>query len=289
MNDISTLFNRRILDKYLAVFSSEQIIDYERKHAEMLKWKTAIEKSDLQKTKETTVQGKFLESVFEKVLGYSTFLEGGEYHQLQEFKSRLDSSEADGALGFFTAKSKIVRAVIELKDANTNLDKKQHRSNHLTPIEQAFSYANKNGSGCGWVIVSNFVEIRLYKSSSSLEYEKFLITELDDEAEFKRFYFLLCKDNLIEKTGKSLIDNLYDDNEQAREEISNKFYNDYKRLRADLFHALQENNPQIDEMTLFSKRKKYLTVSYSSAFAKIGCFCRRVFSHLLSKRRKIRL
>ena len=258
MNNTPIMINRKILNKYLSAFSDEHIIDFERKHAEMLKWKFSIENSDLRKTKETSVQGKFLKSVFEKVLGYSTFLEGGEWNQLQEFKSKLDGSETDGALGFFTPKEKLVRAVIELKDANTNLDKKQYRGNHLTPVEQAFSYANKNGSTCGWVIVSNFVEIRLYKSSSSLEYEKFLITELDDKAKFKRLYFLLCKDNLIVKSGKSLIDKLYDDNEQTREKILNEFYGDYKKLRADLFLALKENNPEIEEMTLFTKAQKIL-------------------------------
>jgi hypothetical protein len=85
-----------------------------------------------------------------------------------------------------------------------------------------------------------------------------LITELDKGDEFKRFYFLLCKDNLIEKSGKSLVDRIYDDNEQARIEISNEFYNDYKTLRADLFQALKENNAEIEEMTLFSKAQKIL-------------------------------
>jgi hypothetical protein len=83
MNNISVLFNRKILDKYLSAFKAEHISDYERKRAEILKWKTSVEKSDLQKTKETAVQGKFFASVFEKVLGYATFLEGGEYNQLQ--------------------------------------------------------------------------------------------------------------------------------------------------------------------------------------------------------------
>jgi len=258
VNNTPMLFNNKIMDKYMSAFSCEQIADYARKHAEMLKWKTSIENSDLQKTKETAVQGKFVESVFEKILGYTTFLEGGEWNQRQESKTILDSTTSDGALGFFTANTELVKAVIELKDANTNLDKKQHRSNHLTPIEQAFSYAHKNGSSCGWVIVSNFREIRLYKSLSSLEYERFLITDMDNEDEFKRLYFLLCQENLIEKSGKSLVDRLYDDNEQAQAEITNEFYDTYKKLRVDLFYALKENNTQTDEMLLFSKAQKIL-------------------------------
>ncbi|MDR1687663.1 MAG: N-6 DNA methylase [Clostridiales bacterium] len=259
MNNVPVLFNRKILNKYLSAYSSEQILDYACKRSEIARWKRSIEEGDLLKTKERTVQGKFLVNVFEKILGYETIVSGSaEYNQEAEYTSKLDGTQADGALGFFTAKSKTVRAVIELKDAKTNLDKKQQRSNHLTPVEQAFNYANKNGSGCRWVIVSNFVEIRLYNSSSSLEYEKFLITELDDAEEFKRFFFLLCKENLIDKFGKSVVDKLYDDNEQARKKISNEFYKDYKKLRTDLFSELKHNNSSIDEIILFSKAQKIL-------------------------------
>ena len=252
------MFNRKILDKYLSAFTSETVADYDNRHKDMIRWKTAIESGDLLKTKEKTIQGKFLVEVFERVLGYATIGNNSEYNQEAEYKSELDGSQADCTLGFFTSETKTVRAAIELKDANTDLDKKQYRSSHLTPVEQAFGYAHKNGSGCGWVIVSNFVEIRLYKSSSSLEYEKFLITELNDEAEFKRFYFLLCKEHLIEKSGKSLVDRIYDDNEQAKVEISNAFYGDYKKLRAELFQSLQKHNAAIDDITLFSKSQKIL-------------------------------
>ena len=258
MNDSPVLFNRNILGRHLSSFTLENIPNASVKKSEMARWRKSVETGNLLKTKEKTVQGKFLTDIFERVLGYATVVSGEEYNQEAEYTSKLDGSQADGALGFFSQFSKIVRAVIELKDAKTDLDKKQHRSNHLTPVEQAFSYANKNGSGCGWVIVSNFIEIRLYKSSSSLEYERFLITDLDDEDEFKRFYFLLCKDNLIDRAGKSLVDKIYDDNEQASAEISNEFYRDYKGLREDLFYALKKNNPCIEEITLFSKAQKIL-------------------------------
>jgi len=258
MNSTPLIFNRDILKRYLDSFQTTAIADYAQKHAEILQWKKAVDKGRFHNTKETSIQGRFLSAVFDKVLGYESIESTDEWNQHAEYKSVLDSSQADCGLGFFSSNIKIVRAVMELKDASTNLDKKQHRDNHLTPVEQAFQYAHKNGSGCGWVIVSNFIEIRLYKSASSLEYEQFLVTKLDDEEEFKRFYFLLCKDNLILKTGKSTIDRLYDDNELARAEITNQFYNDYKSLRSDLYDSLKENNSDIDPMTLFGKAQKIL-------------------------------
>ena len=55
MNNTPILFNRKILDKYLSAFTNEQIADYDNKRAEMLKWKASVEKSDLQRTKETSI------------------------------------------------------------------------------------------------------------------------------------------------------------------------------------------------------------------------------------------
>lgn len=134
----------------------------------------------------------FLVQIFDEILGYSTVTSTDDefFYQKQEFNSILDASEADGGLGFFSEQLKVndVRVVIELKDAK-KIWIKTNRSTHLTPVEQGFSYANKNGSKCGWVIVSNFIETRLYKSNSSLEYEVFDIRKMDSEAEFLRFYF----------------------------------------------------------------------------------------------------
>lgn len=258
MNSSTLLFNKRILDKKLKNVNISVIYDYTAKHSLVQKWKESIDVGDLRRTNETAIQGLFLSQIFGKVLDYPTVIDGSEYNQIQELKSKHDSTEADGALGFFTSYNKDVRVVIELKDANCDLDKKQSRSNHLTPVEQAFSYSYKNGSACVWVIVSNFKEIRLYKSSSSLAYEQFFVTELDDQDNFKRFYYLLCKSNLICKDSKSSIDILYTETEQADNEISEQFYKDYTDLRGKLFTALKANNQSYDEMTLFSKAQKIL-------------------------------
>ena len=67
-------------------------------------------------------------------------------------------------LAFFKPGVKKVKAVIELKPSNVDLDKKQtNGKDNKSPVEQAFSYSYKF-DGCKWVIVSNFKEIRLYNS-----------------------------------------------------------------------------------------------------------------------------
>lgn len=261
MNSTPYIFKERFINSRLAHFTRNNIPDFDAKYKEICKWCNATADQYLDRTKETAVQGAFMTRLFNQVFGYLEIVDDGEcYHQEREFKTILDTTEADGALGFFykdTGK-KDVRVVIELKDARTPLDKKQNRSNHLTPVEQAFSYANKNGSKCGWVIVSNFVETRLYKSTSSLEYETFDMRKMKDEKEFLRFYYFLCRDHLISETGKSVIDDLYQENEAEGVDITNQFYKTYKEIRNNLFSTLKANNPDKGELLLFTKTQKLM-------------------------------
>lgn len=261
MNSVPFLFKKRLVDNRLEHFTSLNIPDFDRKYEEICKWCIAANDTNLDKIKETAVQGTFMTRVFNQILGYTEIIDNGEcYNQERENKTKLDSTEADAALGYFNISNgkKDVRAVVELKSAGTPLDKKQNRNNHLTPVEQAFLYAKKNGKNCGWVIVSNYIETRLYKSNSMLEYETFDIRKMDDKKEFLMFYYFLCKDNLISQTDKSVIDEFYQENEIEGIKITNDFYELYKKIRNNLFSSLKENNPQIDEITLFTKAQKIM-------------------------------
>lgn len=262
MNSVDKIFKDRLIQNHLSKFGKEDIPDFDKKYRIISLWRKACITGDLNHTKETQIQGNYLIQIIDQVLGYSTVTstETNMFFQKAESKSILDTSEADGGLGFFSENPKVddIRVVIELKDAKTPLDKKQSRSSHLTPIEQAFSYANKNGSKCGWVIVSNFVETRLYKSNSSLEYEVFDLRKMDNEAEFIRFYFMLCKDHLICESGKSLVDNLYQENEEMGIAISNDFYKTYKEIRNNLYADLKTLNTECDSIMLFTKTQKII-------------------------------
>jgi hypothetical protein len=168
----------------------------------------------------------------------------------------------DGALGFFTINKTIqadVRVVIELKNAKTDLDKPQTRKNdNRTPIQQAFDYANSLGGTCRWIIVSNFLEIRLYYQTDRTRYQSFEFATLDKEDKFKQFYFLLHKTRLINQTGDSITDKLYSDRQAEEIEISKKFYSDYKQARLSFFQSLKTYNPTIDELILLNKTQKLL-------------------------------
>ena len=59
------------------------------------------------------------------------------------------------------------------------LDQRQRRARDTrTPVEQAFGYAPKYGKNCQWVIVSNYKEIRLYRSNDMTEYQVFFLENL---------------------------------------------------------------------------------------------------------------
>jgi len=95
-----------------------------------------------------------------------------------------------------------MKVIVELKDAKTSLDKPQQRAGNLTPVQQAFKY-KPYFRECDFIIVSNFIETRIY-IDSYYDYESFTLESLanpnNDYFEFKKFYYLLCKSNLITKS-----------------------------------------------------------------------------------------
>lgn len=223
-------------------------------------WQKALKDSDLEKTKEKSVQGKFLITFFENILGYSDVTSGlNEWTLIQHPRIENDQQEPDGSLGWFTKDKKYTRAVIELKDARTALDKKQlSRLGKYTPVEQAYLYSTKY-EDCNWIIVSNFKEIRLYNKQKTQEYfEKFEILSLHNEAEFRRFYYLLSKTNLISKDKDSAIDLLARNTIEAEQNITEEFYAKYKELRLSLLNHLIKYNPEIEKEILLEKTQKLL-------------------------------
>lgn len=222
------------------------------------KWVWSLQNSDLDKTKEVSVQGPFLSRIFGDCLGYEQAGGGFETHHLvAELGIKQDS--ADAGLGFYTSALKTTRVVVELKDAHTSLDKKQiGRARHETPVEQAFRYANKEDK-CKWIIVSNFKEIRLYSKFRSIDYyESFKLDELTDATKFREFYFLLSRENLIAETGNSLVDDLLSERTERTKEITDRFYEQYKTRRSNLFQDLVKSNPSIGPTVLLEKAQKII-------------------------------
>ena len=114
------------------------------------------------------------------------------------------------------------------------------------------------------MIVSNYRELRLYQTSKTpAYYERFLLTELADIETFKRFYFLLCRDNFLPKTPQELsaTDQLLAASNEAQEEITKQLYSEYKDVRLSLvkhFRFTGSKDIPDHERVLIEKAQKTL-------------------------------
>ena len=246
---------------------AEKEIDLEKNNLKekrefLNKWINMEEIGTLYTSKEEALQGEFLLNIFSNLLNAVNVTDGKDKWNLErETKTEIDGQKADGVLGFFDKKgNKDVRAVIELKGPTINLDSKLSKDKYArTPVEQAFGYAPKYGASCQWVIVSNFKEIRLYRSNSMLDYQVFYLENLKDDLEFKKFVYLLSFESLVgagNEKSKSL--KLSEEYQKEQIEIEKKFYNLYKQIRIDIFENIRNNNKNISEYIILEKVQKLL-------------------------------
>ncbi|WP_461207809.1 Eco57I restriction-modification methylase domain-containing protein [Clostridium sp. DL1XJH146] len=258
MND-NTIFDQNYLNKLLDKYDINKIPKISDKLSIIKNWNTGINDKSIYKFSEKELQSTFLVNIFDKILGYKSLPFNSDFFMIPEQSTKLDGSKPDATLGYFNSCDRDVQVVIELKDAYCDLDVKQKRLNdNRTPIEQAFSYAPKYGSRCKWVIVSNFIEIRLYHASNQLAYQQFNMKYLTDETEFLRFYYILNKDNLISKSTNSRIDELYTLNIQEEQNITKNFYKTFKTIRQNLLEDIINNNDNIDPIIAIEKTQKIL-------------------------------
>lgn len=229
-------------------------------------WKRMIDNRSVLAAKETELDGQFLTHFFRDILGFSDNRATGTWTLTKNQTSHADSSVPDGVLGFFAMQGNEsvsrVYAVIELKDASHDLDKGQKRQNDKrTPVEQAFSYAPKAGGNCKWVIVSNYLELRLYHASDQSKYERFELSRLTEPDEIKRLLFLLHRDNLLprsENEATSRTEELFAARVKEEARITKEFYAEYKQARNDLFKHLCAANPSAPELLVLNKTQKLL-------------------------------
>ena len=289
---MNNLFNQKILAK-----KAEEEVDlskhnFSERRKALNKWINNLENGILDKSKEEEFQGEFLYDIFTTVLRAVNKSDGkNEWNLERETKTKLDGQKADGVLGFFDADGKKdVRAVIELKGAKVSLDVRQKRTGDTrTPVEQAFNYAPKYGKNCQWVIVSNYKEIRLYRSNDMTEYQVFFLEKLKDDLEFKKFIYILSFYALVgtEKKKAKTIE-LSEEYQKNQSEIEKKFYNEYKAIRLHIFENMRKNNPAVNENTIIEKVQKLLDRFLFICFCEDkGLLPNNIFHKTLEKGKKI--
>ena len=195
---MNPIFSDKFLASHLADFSLASIPGIRDSKIEIDRFIQEIKSGKIASLKEEEVKTRFLETLFGKILGFNY---GNANHWLmrEEKKSTVDGKKADAVLGFFSKINKAddVRALIEVKDANTDLDAKQNRAGGLSPVDQAFSYVSRMGGKCEWVIVTNLLEVRFYPSRDIKLCQVYKFIDLQDETKLKELLYLFHKDRFI--------------------------------------------------------------------------------------------
>ena len=219
------IFAETFLEPLLSNFNLSSIVGVQQLREVIKGWNEEIQAGKINKLKEEEIKSRFINTVFGDLLGYNY---GNErhWHLREEQKSITDGTRPDAALGYFTisesSREKVksdVRAIVEIKDARTDLDERQKRKGNPTPVDQAFGYVSKMGGSCKWVIVSNMLEIRVYHSLDRSKCQKYTFQELSIDDKLKEFIFLFHRDFLIRPHSSSRTDNLFERSKKVSSQI----------------------------------------------------------------------
>ena len=234
---MTPIFSKTILDRYLPDFKLSSVTGIREITAQIKELVNELEAGKIEALKEEEIKSRFISTFFGDVLGFN-YGNSTKWQLREEKKSIVDGTKPDGALGyFFIDQTKDdVRAIIEIKDAKTDLDKKQNRDIKQSPVDQAFGYASKAGGQCKWVILSNIKEIRFYPSLDRSKCQVYLLKDLLNEYKLKELLFLFHKDRFIHRETQSPTDKLFSqlklisvENKQPVH-IIDKIYNSLKRF-----------------------------------------------------------
>ena len=270
MSEIA-LFHIKTLNKMIQTFAFPS--DLEARHEKLKEWVDLVESNKIDQMKEVSLHGQYLNDIFQQVLGYRpvTQAAGNVWDICAEQTVDAGGGSADAALGIFTSEDKKqgsvklqgrVIAPIELKGSKNDLDRAAPGRKE-SAVDQGWRYANYTPN-CKWVIVSNYRELRLYQTSKTpAYYERFVTTELKDLETFKRFYFLLCRQNFLPfpSDQPSRIDRLLEESNDAQIEITNLLYQEYKQIRVEIaryFCTTGAVDIPNREMVLIEKAQKVL-------------------------------
>ncbi|MBE9239277.1 Eco57I restriction-modification methylase domain-containing protein, partial [Anabaena aphanizomenioides LEGE 00250] len=267
--DDKALFQKKSLKNALGAFKFPE--DLTARHQIISKWVEALNSGTLDKISEVSLQGNFLKEIFQDVLSYRSVIDGGgKKWELYPEKNIADGGGfADAALGYFTAtenqKGQVklqgqVVAPIELKGTKNNLDRAAS-GRDKSAVDQGWHYANYTPD-CRWIIISNYRELRLYHiNKTPAYYEKFVLADLADFQEFKKFYFILCRDNFLPIKDVSVIDRLLTASDQAQEDITKQLYEEYKQVRLNIvkhFRFIDKSSIPNRDAVLIEKAQKTL-------------------------------
>jgi hypothetical protein len=268
------LFNRKTLERHIAPAPIPET------HLAILQaWEALIREDRIKQLKEVALHGQFTAKIVEGVLGYRGPTDSADYTVASE--QQISGGSVDLALGHFGGKTPEIIATFELKGAKTSDLDTIMPGRNKSPVQQAWEYA-MNAPGVKWVLVSNYVELRLYGfGEGTAAYEVFQLDQLTEPLEYARFMLLLGADNLM--SGRTL--DLLKESRREDKDITDKLYRDYKTLRLKLLGVVQEVNNDIDALLGIALAQKILDRVLFTAFAEdTGLLPRNTLGHAFEAR-----
>ena len=252
-----SLFNKKYVGKQIAVPPAPNPL----RVAALKEWAADIKSGKIATHSEVSLHGPFVQKILVEALGYSGPIGNSAYNVTQE--KGITRGSVDVAIGNFEHGEGQIIAPFELKGADTkNLDAIMS-GRAKTPVDQAWEYATNN-VGTKWVLVSNYLEIRLYSYGEGRQvYETFDLSTLHEPAEYARVQLLLSAENLL--SGRTL--ELLDESRRENKDITNRLYDDYKALRSDLIGEVRREQPDLDPLAAIRTGQKILDRILFVAFA----------------------
>lgn len=207
------------------------------------------------KQKETRVRQIFYEQVLGKLLGYTQYDPDQPYSL--GFERPIRGGAVDVALGQFSdAGGDVIVAPFEMKGPDTlDLDAIMP-GRGISPVQQAWGYA-VDAPGVKWVLVSNCLELRIYRFGRGRDaYELFDLTRLDDLEEVKRLMLVLEAKRFLGGDTEALLV----ETDSANRDVTNELYAEYKTLRDQLMAYLIDaaDGPRLDRRTAIEMAQKLL-------------------------------
>ena len=255
--NIVKLFNQKTLDRQI-----KGALTVPSDHLSLLEdWVEMINTKYISSISEISLHADFKSKIVEGVLGYHGPTQGPVYTVSAEHA--IQKGIVDLALGRFSEGKSEILAPFELKGAGThNLDAIMPGRNK-SPVQQAWEYAT-NAPGAKWVLVSNYLELRLYAfGEGTRAYEVFWFERLTEPKEYARFMLLLSADSLLK--GRTL--DLLKASRREDRDITDSLYGDYKGLRSFLIKAVREANPRVEGFEAITVAQKILDRVLFIAFA----------------------
>jgi len=251
------LFNPKTLAKHIRTSRPLPV-----SHLEILQnWADLITSGRIKSYKETALSGEFKSNFLDGILGYKGPVANKEFNVATE--QTILRGAVDLALGRFSSEKSEIIAPFELKGAKTKDLDAIMPGRAKSPVQQAWEYAT-NAPGVKWVLVSNYLEIRLYGFGEGTQsYEKFDLASLTDPDEYARFMLLLSAENLLSGTTEAIL------KESRREDkdITNALYSDYKSLRGELINSVRSQLPTLDPLDAIAAAQTVLDRVLFTAFA----------------------